>query len=243
MKFITESALDHKLDFVCAFHRAIDFERWWFNDKKIHTVHRLNHKTRRECEKNYTPVGSIDFVREHLLYHFGKVPKPINVPEELFPYAGRYITNGTDQTHYVLSCGAVHLKSNDEIKGYSTVIYHQDVVPNVVPAGNYQTSSLEEVISEWRVFVYDNHVIDVRHYDGDWSVTPDISTIHSMIGAYKSAPKAYCLDVYINAFKQRTCAMEVNHFFSCGLYGWDNPNAYLKMLTGWYQWFIRGENI
>jgi hypothetical protein len=67
--------------------------------------------------KDYVPIGSVEFVSEFLGYFYGITPKPINVPEELFPFAHRRIWNGDDREVRCLQDGKYFIKSNDKIKG------------------------------------------------------------------------------------------------------------------------------
>ena len=58
---------------------------------------------------NYVPVGSVEFVTNHLQQFFNLLPKPINVPEELFDpkYSHRPIFNGDNTNIDKLSYGSM----------------------------------------------------------------------------------------------------------------------------------------
>jgi hypothetical protein len=170
------------------------------------------------------PVGSVEFVSESLALQGYPVPKPRNVPVELFPFAGRNIFNGTEKD---LPFGASFAKSNDKIK---------TDIEDPLPAGNYQFSSLVDFISEWRAFVWRGELVGLQNYSGDFTRFPDVDRIHQMIKAFKG-PCAYTLDVGI--VDGVTCVVEVHDFFSCGLYGFADLQLLPLMLGGWYREYIK----
>lgn len=94
-----------------------------------------------------------------------------------------------------------------------------------------------DFISEYRCFVFEGKLIDIKHYKGDSTKFIDVELVHAAINAYNDAPIAYTLDfgVYKReawAFKfiESTALVEVNDFWAIGGYGLD-PNLYIKLLT------------
>jgi len=187
--------------------------------------------THRHYYAKCVPIGSVDFVTEYLVHMYGLFPKPINVPEELFHYAGREIFNGNDQS-FENSIGKFFFKSNDRIKGYSG--YYDTGIPTKIPAGNYQISEfVHDINSEWRAFIYEGKLVGLQNYGGDFAKWPNTDIIKGMIGNYKSAPIAYTLDIGISD-DRGTFVIECHDFFSVGLYGF----ADLKLLPHmFYKWF------
>lgn len=136
---------------------------------------------------------------------------PINVPTCLFKYANRDIFNGTEKDIKQLS----FVKSNDKIKGFVDIAKE-------APQGNYQISSIiSDIVSEYRVFVYKGKIVGLKHYCGDFSVFPNINIINNIVKDYINQPIAYTLDVGIDNLGI-TFIIEINQFFSCGLYGFDD---------------------
>ena len=172
--------------------------------------------------KNYIPIGSVEFVCEYLKLFHDIIPEQINVPVELFGYAGRFVFNG-DNTKSVNLNGKFFAKSNDKIKFFAKIIDETSVLEE----GIYQFSELIDINSEWRAFVYKNSLVGLQNYSGDFTVFPDIQEIKEMIAAYKSAPIAYTLDVIVN--EKGTYVCEIHSFFSCGLYGFANYNVLPQM--------------
>lgn len=92
---------------------------------------------------------------------------------------------------------------------------------------------LDEIISEWRVFVYKGEGIDVKNYAGDPFAFPNVHRIKEFIERFESAPESYTLDVAVT--KDGTWVLECHDFFSCGLYGFNNYRTYPWMLSrAWY---------
>lgn len=188
--------------------------------------------------KEYVPVGSIEFVSEYVKKYFPDHTKgliPINVPECLFKYAGREIMNvsssGLENGLPKTFGNKIYRKSNLIIKDENNGLV--DNTPDVDLKDCQVASYVDNIISEWRVFVFKNEVQQVCFYGGgDPLAFPDAERILRMIDDYKDkAPVAYTLDVFTAPIKTwngvenvdsdeiGTYVMECHRFFSCGLYG------------------------
>jgi hypothetical protein len=60
-----------------------------------------------------------------------------------------------------------------------------------------------------------------------------------MIATLRNPPIAYTLDVGIKTETKETVIIEMHDFFSCGLYGFNDPFRYPYMLSQWFHEFIR----
>ena len=233
MKFLIQK-IDKKIvhDFSFVLLQAIDF-RNWFNslDKiKVKYFNTISEQEKFDFEPihhEFTPVGSVEFVSAYLQQFYGLTPKPLNVPEELFPYACRHIFNGTEA--FFPHCGKSFIKSNDKIKGTCGIFNSKE--PITLFAGNYQFSEVIGIDSEWRAFVYQNKLVGLENYCGEFTMFPDVYMIKRMIAAYKSAPISYTLDVGINN-EGATFVIEIHPMVSVGLYGFADhailPNMFYK---------------
>jgi hypothetical protein len=162
--------------------------------------------------KEYVPIGSVEFVNDFLMHFYNFTLKPINIPEELFPYANRHIFNGTEKD--LKGHGKSFVKSNDKIKKFAEIVEDN----YELPTGNYQISEVIGIDSEWRAFVYQGKLVGLQNYSGDFTMFPNIWRIDDMIIAYKSAPIAYTLDIGVFNVCD-TFVIEVHPFISIGLYG------------------------
>lgn len=110
-------------------------------------------------------------------------------------------------------------------------IFKSKAVPFFV--GCQVSTVLDEIISEWRVFVYKGKGVGVENYSGDPFKFPNVDRINKFIEAFKSAPEAYTLDVAVT--EGGTWVIECHDFFSCGLYGWEDYRNYPYMLNrAWF---------
>lgn len=94
-----------------------------------------------------------------------------------------------------------------------------------------------EIISEYRSFILDNQILDIRRYNGDWSVAPNKNIVTDSVELMiENAPRAYCLDWFITKSGE-TILGEMNEGFAFGHYGLD-PVLYAKRLSArWNDFF------
>lgn len=229
----TDYGLIPQHDFGFETIQAINFDSWYYNEKryKYELVADLSNISN---NPNYVPVGSVEFVCEFmkLRYNVDSV-KPINIPAILIPYANREIK----RIHSDDIAGInekVFAKSDTTIKGFSQMVSDK----SSLPTDFYLISEVIEIESEFRCFVRNNKLIDIKNYSGYYDRIPNIQVINDMIRDYKNeAPPAYTLDVCID-IKGRTDIIECHNFFSCGLYGFADYTNLLPMLIQSFKWQI-----
>lgn len=190
----------------------------------------------KDNHKDYVPIGTVEFVTEFLQHFYELTPRPLNIPGELSDY------NFTRRGVWIcgmggMSClknGKYFIKSATTIKKYSGIVTKTDeyFAPNI-PIDDYQVSEPISIESEWRAFVYEGKLVGLQNYAGEFTLFPNVNTIKDMIKTYKSAPIAYTLDIGINKNAQSTFVIECHDFFSCGLYGFNQP----VLVNMFYRWF------
>lgn len=191
----------------------------------------------------YTPVGSVEFVSAYLRKFYPdsvEALKPLNVPEELFPYAGRTIVNvrDADDMNAFANDGLLYRKSSNTIKDPANGPFHPKHASECI---GFQVSEPVDIQSEWRVFVFHDQVQHIANYSGDCLQFPDRFEINRMVETYEGhSPVAYTLDVGVGRcygrLRASTFVIEVHRFFSCGLYGFGDHQRIPKMLSQtWYQ--------
>lgn len=73
--------------------------------------------------------------------------------------------------------------------------------------------------AEWRVFVLEGKILDVRPYKGAYhQLKYDASIVDRAVAAWKTSPCAYALDIGVTA-DGRTLVVEVNDGYAVGNYG------------------------
>ena len=75
-----------------------------------------------------------------------------------------------------------------------------------------------EFISEWRVSVLRNKILNVANYKGAPLRFPDVTTVQAAIEAFTERPIAFAMDWGITAAGQ-TMLVEVNDGYAMGNYG------------------------
>ena len=236
MKFLIQT-IDGEIKHEFSWHliKALEFHAW--QSRNIDYIVAEFENIEFFKRNNIVPIGSVEFVSEFLRLHYGKVPKPKNVPNELFDYAGRKIwrgyrkniTQSKEQPLFIKSNTKLKADSNGVNDGYEALLIEED---------EYQISEIVDFNSEWRAFVFKNELVGLQNYLEDFTLFPDIKTIHDMIESYKkNAPVAYTLDVGI--MKDKTVVVEVHDFFSVGLYGFSNYKILPFMFSQWFYEFIK----
>ena len=188
-------------------------------------------------------------------------PKPLDIPEELnqpFSYLGREIAfttigdvlndnvntkfnllkdKETNKIRYPLfvkpsehgklfNGQLVFCKEELEMFRYC----HRELDLNIP----IMISSRMDFASEYRCFILEGEILDIRKYRGDYEVTPNFHQIKQMVKAYKSAPIAYALDVGVLG-NGDTFVVECNDAYSLGPYGFDNFNLTRMFIMRWKQ--------
>lgn len=120
----------------------------------------------------------------------------------------------------------IFVKDNTKIKGFCNIITKN----RGYPAGEWLVSKVVDLESEWRAFVFNDELVGLQNYSGDFTLFPDVELIKQMVSDYKGKNPAYTLDVGINS--NGTFLIECGYFFSSGLYGFADyrilPRMYIQ---------------
>ena len=245
MKFLIQK-IDKRVrhDFSFVLLEAIEFRNWFdtikspkIKVKYFNTTFEQKVFVFESVHRDYTPIGSVEFVSAYLQHFYGLTPKPLNVPEELFKYAERGIYNGTEKDFPKYK--KFFAKSNTGIKKFAEIVEDG----NKLKPDNYQFSEYINIDSEWRAFIYENKLVGLQNYAGEFTKFPNVNRIKDMIEAYKSAPVAYTLDIGVNdndgyASHVGTFVIECHSFFSNGLYGFANLAILPNMFHKWFREYL-----
>lgn len=132
----------------------------------------------------------------------------------------------------------VFIKPSDDIKAFTGFIVSD---PRFIELwsegynGMVQVQPVLDIESEYRVYVTNNQIIGMKHYDGNWFVYPE----PLMIGACRHAAEqlnyhSYTLDIGVLA-DGSTILIEANDGFAVGNYGIDVEQYYLFLRNRWLQ--------
>lgn len=84
-----------------------------------------------------------------------------------------------------------------------------------------------DFVSEYRCFVLDGEIVDVKRYRGDWSKAPARDVVEAAVKAYQPY-RGYAIDFGV-IDDGRTVVVEVNDSFALGCYGL-RPIEYARIL-------------
>lgn len=208
--------IDGKVVHDFAFHliEGVRYQNWIQNQTAYEIIYdeSVNHP-------NCIPIGSLEFVFHYIEAHYG-IPSsrivPINIPNELMEecYTKRKVQ--VLKKEDIIVNEPLFVKSAESYKSFTEVVEKKEDVPD----GTFLVSEVVDITSEWRSFVFQNKLVGLQSYMGDFTAFPHVEDIQNMIRAYQNAPISYTLDVGVN--ERGTFVMEVHPFVSCGLYGFRN---------------------
>jgi hypothetical protein len=171
------------------------------------------------------------------------LPEPIDYPEELRGFLQRRVWQTTLDA--VTSGGGMivgNFIKPVRHKLFTGRVWTGSIADRLATEGTPGVAADEPVwcshpvnfVAEFRCFVLDDKVLDVRRYKGDWSKAPDRHKVARAVMAYSSAPVAYALDWGVTD-DGMTLLVEVNDAFALGAYGMD-PVLYARMISArWEQ--------
>ena len=194
------------------------------------------------------PIGTIDWIRAV----YGIFLREVNLPTEFRcqPFVKKLVKTLTREELSILVNSpitkALRRNNNFFIKPTSltksfppVVISKQNIYKlNEQTMQNetlYFCSEVVDIQAEWRAFMYDGKIIDVKKYNGSWDkpITKDeIEIFKCQIKQAKLPFKACTVDFARTNYGIEW--VEIHNFIACGLYGFDNPQFLIKMLrTAW----------
>jgi len=90
-----------------------------------------------------------------------------------------------------------------------------------------------DILSEFRVYVLEGEILDVKHYYGDWSITPSKEFVENVVKTYSEAPVAYGVDIGVN--KEYGFVVEANDGCNLGNYGLDAIHYGEMIVARWLE--------
>lgn len=207
----------------------------WFNKEWTHraVLHsdKDNFKGWHDYRTEYhVPVGSAEFVLAWFRAMGVTGLKPLNIPKELWKFVKREIKIAAPEK---MGKGGWFCKSPNCFDSDINDFYLQeDILGRDIPNKKlFMTKWVNGIRSEWRVFVYMGNIVCIRCYSGDEWILPDRDYIQSIVDTY--GKNSYAMDVMVSNSPGKdtyqTDLLEVNDFFSCNLYGFED-HAYLSIM-------------
>ena len=184
-------------------------------------------------------VGFIGDVHEAIRAIGKSVPSPIDYPESLNVYLDRYLFKAMLGDVF-RSTQKLFVKPVQH-KQFTGFIWEGPQGKFVRTAGlpddtEVWISEAIEFLAEYRVFVLDGEILDVRRYKGDWSRALSLGYTKEAVATYcreLGSPRAFCLDLGVTN-QSPCCLVEVNEAYAFGHYGL-RSELYAQMLEATWQ--------
>jgi hypothetical protein len=191
-----------------------------------------------DCGPEALVAGYIGDVKTALKKLGLPMPQDLDYPEELTEFYGRRIWRGTlEEVRQRSPANPVFVKPTSQ-KQFTGFVWNGDRSSRLRIA-TYDDESpvfLSEVvnfIAEFRCYILDGEVLDVKRYRGDYSVGPAKAVVEAAVAAF-DGPRGYAIDFGVTE-DGRTLIVEVNDGFALGNYGL-HPMGYARMIEArWEQ--------
>lgn len=230
-------------DFSFGLVEAINYNNWFYNKPTYNyipsdTTDRpiMHNGIQYYILEDVVPIGTVEFVLEYLKkYYYIDNIKPLNIPQKLMKpeYLKRWVHfSNNDKPIFNAGDKPIFVKDNTKIKGFTNFIEPT----RGYPSGEYLVSEYIDIDSEWRAFVFNNELVGLQNYSGDFTMFPDVTLVEQMIKDF-NYPHPYTLDIGIN--NKGTFIIECHDFFSCGLYGFADYKLLPRMFISTWNKLIK----
>lgn len=191
---------------------------------------------------DYTPIGTVEFVKTFAEKIGVKLPDPIHATELLELEGRDWYINTREQLNHWGHAGStsypIFVKPYTQLKKFTGFVAKSDKDFDLYPEVDWSTTELfvtevlENIVSEWRCYVLNGKVFACVNYSGDPLRFPSSSDIVKMIIVYNTE-SSYSLDVAVrrkpDSTEFTTNFIEINDAYALGYYGGD-VELYTKML-------------
>lgn len=231
-----EKTLPHHFDAACAMYGAIDRGL----DYRLTSFEEVSEGKFDSLIRTRLFVGSVEFMNE-VFSRVGKSPRvPLN----------------SDRTSETLFLGEVkeRVENGEElfvkpksIKLFTGMVVNKMYISSLNPYPDetevlvYETFKYP-ILSEWRLYIHNQNIVDAKNYSGDFKISPDWALIDARLKNFKDFPVAYTADIAVLSGPDGTHHNEIvefNDMWAIGNYGIENP-LYLRLLRERYFEIMRG---
>ena len=201
--------------------------------------------------EDYTPIGTVEFVKAFAEKIGVKLPDPIHATELLRLEGRKYATVRKKDLPLPRKTYPVFVKPFKELKKFTGFVAKSEKDFELYPDVDWSNTSLfltdvlENIVSEWRCYVLNGKVFACVNYSGDPLSFPSASRIERMRIVYGST-SSYSLDVAVCRLSKdvadykKTSFIEINDAYALGYYGGD-VELYTKMLDLRWKQIIKNQ--
>lgn len=203
--------------------RAVEELNWYYGENIHHVTNwRSTHFDPADLNTGTIPVGSVEFCLAWYRQMGKGLIRPLNIPEVLKPMLRRDLAEGTELPNMGRKW---YGKDKNVIKASWNGVYSE-----YNGTHNMQFTAYDDSITaEWRCFVCEGEIADVRCYSGDPWLLPDKEYCTEAAKRLGETNPAFTLDVAVY-MDGHTDIIECHDFFACGLYGFEDSQLLFKML-------------
>ncbi len=202
----------------------------WFTEMGYEIVPFVDSSEIKDLTSETPVVGGIGMICKAIAASGKQIPPNIDFPTSLNKYRYRRIWETTlGEIRVNESLWPVFIKPLKEHKRFTGLVirHFADLLKLVCHEDDLEVMASEPVrfSGEYRCFVLDRELLDMRRYAGSLDYYPDISVVKQMIQDFgDEAPRAYSIDVgrilnEDNSIKHHTALVEVNDGYALGIYG------------------------
>lgn len=228
--------IPHHFDAACAYYGAIEL----FEKVKLVTIDELGAGQLDLLINKYPTIGSVDFM--HTVFsrlNFQKSPT---------------VQYYSDSPYQIINLGIIrNLFANNHPPKFIKPVIKKLFGGFVADSDNIKSLNgfsdnveiivaepfRKQIISEFRIYVHNNKIIDSRNYSGFVFTTPNYDFIQRIIETNKNFPCAYTIDVAIFDDGENV-VIEFDDMWAVGNYGVDNAK-YLEMLIDRYNEILKSK--
>jgi hypothetical protein len=191
---------------------------------------------------SYIPIGSIEFVENFVRTNYGEAGlqaiTPVYPTQFANPLNYRYLGGmglyDKNSPYTIAQCmgkapnRAFHLKNAKKLKhelngeyNATNILKNREAFDKL---GEWYMGGCVYPLTEWRVFVFNGTILDIKNYKGDPWIMPNKEVVEKMVKEYYDGggnARAFTLDVGVDENDNSTKIVEFHEFYSCGLYGFD----------------------
>ncbi len=180
------------------------------------------------CNKYINPktdicLGSVQAISKFFELCGVEEPKYLGYPDQLDKYLGRKIEKttfgelGNDFPYFIKPLEGVKMFTGDVVTKEKHLEYMVQF-DKCLPDTKVYKSEVVEFVTEYRAFVSQGKIYDLKNYNGDFLKFIDTSVLENMVKDFTDCPSAFTLDVGLTD-DGRTLLVEVNDFWALGSYG------------------------
>lgn len=197
-------------------------------------------------QKDNIVIAFIPETKQHFLKWSFVIP-PLNIHPTIQNYCKRNMSVITMKDLRNIEKLPIFVKPYSSIKQFDTGVMTSksslSFFDNVHENEKVIISDVIDIVSEYRGFVYNNKLVGLHWYAGDFKIFPDVSVIESAVYDFSKSttavpctqstkpPVAYTIDFGVANIdgKLETVLIELNDMWSVGNYGFD-AKLYARML-------------